>query len=126
MSAAAGNAIFKQPKAVYAVAFACVVSFMGIGLVDPILPALSKQLNATPSQVSLLFTSYLLVTAVAMLFTGWVSSRIGAKKTLITSGTDPLQNPIFAMVEDGALAEEYAALLVEVANAQVEDETAGT
>jgi MFS family permease len=75
--------MFKQPKAVYAVAFACVVSFMGIGLVDPILPALSVQLHATPSQVSLLFTSYLVVTAVAMLFTGWVSSRIGAKRTLI-------------------------------------------
>jgi MFS family permease len=76
--------MFKQPKAVYAVAFACVVSFMGIGLVDPILPALASQLHATPSQVSLLFTSYLVVTAVAMLFTGWVSSRIGAKRTLIT------------------------------------------
>ena len=74
----------KQPKAVYAVAFACVVSFMGIGLVDPILPALSAQLDATPSQVSLLFTSYLVVTAVAMLGTNWVSSRIGAKRTLIT------------------------------------------
>ena len=76
--------MFRQPKAVYAVAFACVVSFMGIGLVDPILPALSAQLHATPSQVSLLFTSYLVVTAVAMLVTGWVSSRIGAKRTLIT------------------------------------------
>jgi MFS family permease len=76
--------MFRQPKAVYAVAFACVVSFMGIGLVDPILPALSEQLDATPSQVSLLFTSYLVVTAVAMLGTGWVSSRLGAKKTLIT------------------------------------------
>ena len=74
---------FKQPKAVFAVAFACVVSFMGIGLVDPILPAISSQLNATPSQVTLLFTSYLVVTAVAMLVTGWVSSRIGAKRTLI-------------------------------------------
>ncbi|TLP56295.1 MFS transporter [Microbispora tritici] len=56
---------------------------MGIGLVDPILPALSSKLHATPSQVSLLFTSYLVVTAVAMLITGWVSSRIGAKRTLI-------------------------------------------
>jgi MFS transporter, ACDE family, multidrug resistance protein len=79
-----GTSMFKQPKAVFAVAFACVVSFMGIGLVDPILPALSKQLHATPSQVSLLFTSYLVVTAVAMLGTNWVSSRIGPKKTLIT------------------------------------------
>jgi MFS transporter, ACDE family, multidrug resistance protein len=74
---------FRQPKAVWAVAFACVISFMGIGLVDPILPALSSRLNASPSQVTLLFTSYLVVTAVAMLVTGWVSSRIGAKNTLI-------------------------------------------
>ncbi|MFE2187329.1 MFS transporter [Streptomyces sp. NPDC059455] len=74
---------FKQPKAVWAVAFACVISFMGIGLVDPILPSLSAKLHATPSQVSLLFTSYLVVTAVAMLVTGFVSSRIGAKRTLV-------------------------------------------
>jgi MFS transporter, ACDE family, multidrug resistance protein len=74
---------FTQPKAVWAVAFACVVSFMGIGLVDPILPALSSQLHASTSQVELLFTSYLVVTAVAMLGTGWVSSRLGAKRTLI-------------------------------------------
>jgi ACDE family multidrug resistance protein len=74
---------FKQPRAVWAVAFACVVSFMGIGLVDPILKTLAGQLDATPSQVELLFTSYLVVTAVAMLVTGWVSSRIGAKRTLI-------------------------------------------
>src|SRR6202042_218327 len=74
---------FNQPKAVFAVAFACVVSFMGIGLVDPILPSISHQLHASPSEVTLLFTSYLVVTAVAMLITNWVSSRIGAKKTLI-------------------------------------------
>lgn len=75
--------IFAQPKAVYAVAFACVISFMGIGLVDPILPALASQLDATPSQVTLLFTSYLVVTALMMLITPWVSSRLGAKKTLL-------------------------------------------
>jgi MFS family permease len=74
---------FRQPKAVFAVALACVVSFMGIGLVDPILPALSTKLHATPSQVELLFTSYLVITAVAMLVTGWVSSRIGPKRTLV-------------------------------------------
>jgi MFS transporter, ACDE family, multidrug resistance protein len=74
---------FRQPKAVFAVAFACVVSFMGIGLVDPILPAISHELHASPSEVTLLFTSYLVVTAVAMLLTNYVSSRIGAKRTLI-------------------------------------------
>jgi len=74
---------FRQPKAVFAVAFACVVSFMGIGLVDPILPAISHQLHASPSEVTLLFTSYLVVTAVAMLVTNYVSSRLGAKRTMI-------------------------------------------
>jgi ACDE family multidrug resistance protein len=78
-----GPSPFRQPKAVWAVAFACVISFMGIGLVDPILPALSGELDASPTQVELLFTSYLVVTAVAMLVTGWVSSRIGAKRTLV-------------------------------------------
>ncbi|GAA4553443.1 MFS transporter [Pseudonocardia xishanensis] len=74
---------FRQPKAVWAVAFACVISFMGIGLVDPILPALAEQLDAGHTQVELLFTSYLVVTALAMLVTGWVSSRIGPKRTLV-------------------------------------------
>ena len=74
---------FQQPRAVWAVAFACVVSFMGIGLVDPILPAIKDELGATTSQTTLLFTSYLVVTAVAMLVTGWVSSVLGAKRTLI-------------------------------------------
>src|SRR5579859_4451142 len=75
---------FRQPRAVWAVAFACVISFMGIGLVDPILPSLAAKLQASPSQVELLFTSYLVVTAVMMLVTGWVSSRIGAKRTLVS------------------------------------------
>ncbi|MGZ0140977.1 MFS transporter [Rhodococcus qingshengii] len=75
--------LLKQPKAVWAVAFASVIAFMGIGLVDPILKPIGEQLDATPSQVSLLFTSYMLVTGVAMLITGVVSSRIGAKKTLL-------------------------------------------
>src|SRR5579884_294104 len=84
MHSGASTNPFRQPKAVFAVALACVVSFMGIGLVDPILPALAVKLHASKSQVELLFTSYLVITAVAMLVTGWVSSRIGAKRTLIT------------------------------------------
>ena len=82
-TAPAAPSAFRQPRAVWAVAFACVISFMGIGLVDPILPSLASRLQASPSQVELLFTSYLVVTAVAMLVTGWVSSRIGAKYTLV-------------------------------------------
>jgi len=76
--------ILRQPGAVWAIACACVVSFMGIGLVDPILPAISHELDASPSQTMLLFTSYLFVTGIAMFFTSWVSGRIGIKLTLIS------------------------------------------
>jgi MFS transporter, ACDE family, multidrug resistance protein len=77
------GSILQQPRAVWAVAFACVIAFMGIGLVDPILKPIADQLDATPSQVSLLFTSYMAVMGVTMLITGVVSSRIGAKWTLL-------------------------------------------
>jgi MFS transporter, ACDE family, multidrug resistance protein len=75
--------MFSQPRAVWAVAFACVIAFMGIGLVDPILVPIAESLHASPSQVSLLFTSYMAVTGVAMLITGVVSSRFGPKRTLL-------------------------------------------
>jgi ACDE family multidrug resistance protein len=75
--------MWRQPKAVWAVAFASVVAFMGIGLVDPILKPIADNLHASPSQVALLFTSYMAVMGVAMLITGVVSSRIGPKRTLL-------------------------------------------
>jgi len=78
-----GTSVLRQPKAVWATAGASVVAFMGIGLVDPILPSIARGLHATNSQVSLLFTSYFLITAVAMLVTGFVSSRIGGRRTLL-------------------------------------------
>ncbi|QTX03741.1 MFS transporter [Agromyces archimandritae] len=77
------GSILKQPKAVWAVAFAAVVSFMGIGLVDPILPAIARDLHASPVETQLLFTTYLAVTGLAMFFTSWLSTRIGAKRTLL-------------------------------------------
>jgi MFS transporter, ACDE family, multidrug resistance protein len=75
--------LLRQPRAVWAVAFACVVAFMGIGLVDPILPVLAQDLDASPSQVSMLFTSYFAITGAAMLVNGFVASRLGAKRTLL-------------------------------------------
>jgi MFS family permease len=75
--------MWRQPRTVWSVAFACVIAFMGIGLVDPILQPIAQELGATPSQVSLLFTSYMAVMGAAMLITGWVSSRAGAKRTLL-------------------------------------------
>ncbi|MDQ1048410.1 MFS transporter [Streptomyces sp. V4I2] len=80
---AGAGGILRQPRAVWATAGASVVAFMGIGLVDPILPSIASGLDATASQVSLLFTSYFLITAIAMLVTGFVSSRIGGRRTLL-------------------------------------------
>lgn len=77
------QSFLKQPRAVWAVAFACVIAFMGIGLVDPILKEIAAKLEATPSQVSLLFTSYMAIMGISMLVTGVVSSRIGPKRTLL-------------------------------------------
>lgn len=65
------------------VAATCMIAFMGVGLVDPILKTIALQLNATPAETTLLFTSYMLVTGVVMLFTGFLSSRVGLKKTLM-------------------------------------------
>jgi MFS transporter, ACDE family, multidrug resistance protein len=72
-----------SPRAVWAVAFACVTAFMGIGLVDPILISITTQLHASPSQSSLMFTGYMAVMGLSMLVTGWVSTRLGAKRTLL-------------------------------------------
>ncbi|MUG71568.1 MULTISPECIES: MFS transporter [Paenibacillus] len=80
----AETSLLKQPRSVWAVFFACIIAFMGLGLVDPILPAIAKQLHASQSEVTLLFTSYNAVMAVAMLITGAISSRLGIKWTLIT------------------------------------------
>lgn len=69
--------------AVWAVTIACAFSYMGIGLVDPILPSISASLHASPGQTELLFTTYLIVTAIVMFFASWVASRIGRKPTLM-------------------------------------------
>lgn len=100
------NSILKQPRAVWAVFFAGIIAFMGIGLVDPILPAIAKKLHASTSEVSLLFTSYNAVMAVAMLVTGTISSRIGIKGTLLSgiviialfSGLGGISNGIWTLV----------------------------
>ncbi|SDP80813.1 Predicted arabinose efflux permease, MFS family [Actinopolyspora xinjiangensis] len=77
--------VFKgQPKAVWITAFAAVIAFMGIGLVDPILRSIAEALHAGPEQVTLLFSSYLGVQVVAMLITGAFSARFGAKRTVVT------------------------------------------
>jgi MFS transporter, ACDE family, multidrug resistance protein len=75
--------IRNQPRTVWVTAFAAVIAFMGIGLVDPILLSIAESLSASPTEVTLLFTSYLGVQVLAMLLTGAFTARFGAKRTLI-------------------------------------------
>ena len=95
------TSMWRQPRPVWAVAFASVIAFMGIGLVDPILKPIADDLGASPSQVSLLFTSYMAVMGLAMLITGAVSSRIGAKRTLLTGLAIIVVGSALAGMQDG-------------------------
>ncbi|MGA9225126.1 MAG: MFS transporter [Mesobacillus sp.] len=83
IDSATTSGILHQPVAVWAVFFAAITAFMGMGLVNPVLPTIAHNLNATPSEVTLLYTSYNAVMAFAMLITGTVSSRLGSKGTLL-------------------------------------------
>ncbi|MCG3056302.1 hypothetical protein KZ287_29480, partial [Escherichia coli] len=47
--------------------FATFLAFMGIGVVDPILPEIAAQIGASHWQVEMLFTSYLLMMAIMMI-----------------------------------------------------------
>ncbi|MGC5246260.1 MFS transporter [Gordonia sp. DT219] len=72
----------QQPRTVWVTAFAAVIAFMGIGLVDPILNSIAEALHAPPDKLTLLFGVYVGVQCVAMLITGWTAYRFGPKRTL--------------------------------------------
>lgn len=72
----------QQPRTVWVTAFAAVIAFMGIGLVDPILNSIAEALHAPAEKLTLLFGVYVGVQCVAMLITGWAASRFGPKRTL--------------------------------------------
>jgi len=78
------SAIKGQPRTVWITAFAAVVAFMGIGLVDPILHTIAEALDAPPNKLTLLFGVYLGVQVLAMLLTGVAAYRFGPKRTLVT------------------------------------------
>lgn len=72
-----------QSITVWAVFGAGIVAFMGIGLIDPILPEIAAKLQADPAQVSLLFTSYSALMSLSMLVTGVLTKKLGTKGTLL-------------------------------------------
>lgn len=98
-------------RGVIATAFATFIAFMGIGVVDPLLPLIGKSMGASPFEIEWLFTSYISVMAVCMLFTAYLTSRLGARRTLMLglsiviifsflSGISP-NIPVFAAFRGG-------------------------
>lgn len=71
------------PTSVWMLFIGIIAALMGMGLIGPVLPTLSTQLNASPSEVTLLYSSYNLVMAVGSLITGAISTRLGLKKALL-------------------------------------------
>ncbi len=71
------------PPAVWATAFATLIAFMGIGVVDPLLALIGKAMGATPFQVEWLFTSYIAVMAVTMLISGVLATRLGGRRVML-------------------------------------------
>ena len=83
MSSLSRTVTDRFPPAVLATAFATFVAFLGIGVVDPVLPLIGEKLHASGAQVELLFTTYLVVMAFAMLVSGVLSARFGNKRVII-------------------------------------------
>lgn len=73
----------KYSPTVLATALATTMAFLGIGVIDPILPLISHQMGASRAQVELLFTAYIAIMAVAMLVAGVAATRWGGRKTLL-------------------------------------------
>ncbi|MCI0181840.1 MFS transporter [Sulfoacidibacillus ferrooxidans] len=73
----------RLPAAVLATAFATLIAFMGIGVVDPLLPLIGRAMGATPFQVEWLFTSYIAVMALTMLISGVLATRLGGRKVML-------------------------------------------
>ncbi|MDR3563708.1 MAG: MFS transporter [Negativicutes bacterium] len=62
--------------------FATFLAFVGIGVVDPILPVIAQQIGAKHWEVEMLFTAYLFTMAFVMIPAGVATSRFGEKKIM--------------------------------------------
>ncbi|ADU92878.1 MFS transporter [Geobacillus sp. Y412MC52] len=73
----------KQTRARWITVAAAFLAFMGIGVVDPILPVIAESIGATHWQVEMLFTSYIFTMAVMMIPVGLIVSRVGDKRMMV-------------------------------------------
>lgn len=73
----------KQMRARWITVTAAFLAFMGIGVVDPILPVIAESIGATHWQVEMLFTAYIFTMAIMMIPVGLVVSRVGDKQMMV-------------------------------------------
>lgn len=64
-------------------AAASLLAFMGIGVVDPLLPSIAESIGASHSQVEMLFTAYIFTMAIMMIPIGIVAGKMGDKKLIV-------------------------------------------
>ncbi|XER05132.1 hypothetical protein SRRS_06130 [Sporomusa rhizae] len=74
----------KNTISMYIIAFATFLAFMGIGVVDPILPIIAKQLGAKHWEIEMLFTAYIFTMAFIMIPAGLAANRFGEKPVMTT------------------------------------------
>lgn len=72
----------KKSKAKYITVFATFLAFMGIGVVDPLLPTIAKSIGASSWQIEMLFTAYIFTMAIMMIPTGIIAPKVGNKKMM--------------------------------------------
>ncbi|EKL0520050.1 multidrug efflux MFS transporter MdrL [Listeria monocytogenes] len=64
-------------------AAASLLAFMGIGVVDPLLPSIAESIGASHSQVEMLFTAYIFTMAIMIIPIGIVAGKLGDKKLIV-------------------------------------------
>ncbi|WP_371377066.1 MFS transporter [Sporomusa aerivorans] len=74
----------KNTVSMYIIAFATFLAFMGIGVVDPILPVIAKQIGAKHWEIEMLFTAYIFTMAFIMVPAGLAANRFGEKPVMTT------------------------------------------
>jgi ACDE family multidrug resistance protein len=73
----------KRKRARNITVFGTFLAFMGIGVVDPLLPVIADQIGASHWQVEMLFTAYIFTMAFIMIPAGLLTGKLGDKKMMI-------------------------------------------
>jgi MFS family permease len=74
-----------SPRALYVLLLVVFINLVGFGMIIPLLPFYAKSLNASPWQVTAMFSAYSLGQFIAEPFWGRLSDRIGRRPVLIVT-----------------------------------------